>query len=108
MTEVIHPCSKEQPERRFFRIGVYLLWKPPKLSRHSRVAYAGTRFNVSAKHMRTGTGGGVGGIKNAVRSVDGTGKGSVTEHPPGEHCHLPPDAGEGDLAVTRRGCSPRT
>ncbi|MDG6250768.1 hypothetical protein [Methanocalculus sp.] len=34
--------------------------------------------------------------------------GSVPEHPPGGHCQPPPDAGEGDRAVTRRGCSPRT
>ncbi len=28
MTEMINPCSREQPERRFIRIGVYLLWQP--------------------------------------------------------------------------------
>ncbi|KUK70609.1 MAG: hypothetical protein XE11_1214 [Methanomicrobiales archaeon 53_19] len=95
MTEVIYPCSSEQPERRFERIGVYLLWQPLDNFPPSPHCICGCPAYIPCEAYADGVRGG-GGF--GLVWVDLSPK-----HPPGGHRHPPPDAGEGGLAATRRG-----
>ncbi|MBR1368235.1 hypothetical protein RJ53_01485 [Methanocalculus chunghsingensis] len=63
MTEMIHPCSGEQPERRFCESGCICFWQtkgafPPLPRQHLRspgtTPTTITQLNLPAKHVRTG------------------------------------------------------
>ncbi|RQD81944.1 MAG: hypothetical protein D5R99_00535 [Methanocalculus sp. MSAO_Arc1] len=57
MTELIHPCSREQPERRFRRNrGDICFWQPPKHPPLPHKASAITRLNLLCEAFVDGAG----------------------------------------------------